>query len=91
MYTGIGQGVYEKGVVQVRNWRKEAEEEKIETEFNELTAEQLQECLKAITACGCDSFVKESANIAIQSGRYPYFLKLEVLAMKEKLKEPSLL
>jgi len=75
----------------MKDWRKHAEEEKVEKEFSELTAEQLHKCLKALTACGGNSFVKESANLAIESGCYPYFLKLEVLAIKEKLNEPSLL
>jgi len=69
-----------------------SEAERIEREFDELTPEQLQECLKAITACGCDSFTKESARTAKETGKYPYFLKLEVLAiLKEIDKEPSLL
>lgn len=75
----------------MKSYRQQSEAERIEQEFAELPTVELEECLKAVAACGCDSFVKESANLAIESGRYPYFLKLEVLAIKEKLKEPSLL
>jgi len=75
----------------MKSYAKQAEADRVDQAFSELTAKQLHECLKALTACGCDSFVKQSANLAIESGRYPYFLKLEVLAIKEKLNEPSLL
>ena len=68
-----------------------AEADRVDREFSELTADQLRECLKSLVACGCDGFVKESARIAIEKGVYPYFLKLEVLAIRKKLKEPSLL
>jgi len=68
-----------------------AEADRVDREFSELTAEQLQECLKALVACGCDGFVKETARKSMETSFYPYFLKLEVLAIEEKLKEPSLL
>lgn len=70
--------------------KRQAEGDRVEREFSELPPEQLHECLKTLVACGCDGYVKQSAKQAIDSKCYPYFLKLEVLAIREKLKEPDL-
>lgn len=75
----------------MKSYRQQSEAEQIEQEFAELPAVELEECLKAVAACGCDGFVKESARNARETKVYPYFLKLEVLAIRERLKQPELL
>lgn len=75
----------------MKSYRQQSEAERIEAEFAELPPAELDECLKSLSACGCDGCVQEMARKARETRIYPYFLKLEVLAIREKLKEPELL
>ncbi|MFA6292559.1 MAG: hypothetical protein WC637_12295 [Victivallales bacterium] len=67
------------------------EAERIEREFEELPENELLEALKCLKACGANSCIRESATAAIEKKKYPYFLKLEALDMRKKMKEPELL
>jgi len=58
---------------------------RVEAEFRGLSVSDVEECLKCLVACGRNSFVKESAKIAMEIKNYPHFLKLEVLEIREKI------
>ena len=86
-------GMREAGLFEVAKDAVQLEFERVGNEFKGLSESDVEECLKCLVACGRNSFVKEGAKIAMDPAlrgsyaatRYPHFLKLEVLEMREKI------
>ena len=83
----VNLGMREAGLFEIAKDAVQLEFERVEAEFKGLSVSDVEECLKCLVACGCDSFVKESAAEALRSKQYQHYIKLEVLAMREKIQK----